>query len=239
MEFYYIRHAQSTNNALYAETGSDAGRSEDPELSPLGLEQAERLAHFIKNNGLRPGFPGNQKEGKQPELTHLYTSLMVRAVRTGSAIARALDIPIQAIANAHECGGIFLDDPVTGEPCGKAGKSRSYFAEEFPNLALPEIIGEDGWWNRPFEVEEDRLPRAHRFLGELLEKHGDTDDRVAVVSHGGFYNEVMTALMDLPKRNGVWFTLYNTAITRIDFIHGHTEVVYQNRTDFLPRTMVT
>ena len=47
MRLYYIRHAQSENNALWDQTGSDEGRKHDPSLTELGWEQAMRAAHFV------------------------------------------------------------------------------------------------------------------------------------------------------------------------------------------------
>ena len=45
MQFYFIRHGQSTNNALWETTRSNKGRSEDPELSELGhLQVGDREA---------------------------------------------------------------------------------------------------------------------------------------------------------------------------------------------------
>ena len=49
MRFYFIRHGQSENNALWDQTGSNSGRNYDPELTAIGREQAERLARFISN----------------------------------------------------------------------------------------------------------------------------------------------------------------------------------------------
>ncbi len=54
MQLYYIRHGQSGNNLLWEQTGSNAGRSFDPELSPLGQQQAALVAEFIKNSDQVP-----------------------------------------------------------------------------------------------------------------------------------------------------------------------------------------
>ena len=44
MTLFLIRHAQSANNALYDSSGSTIGRVEDPELTSLGVRQAQILA---------------------------------------------------------------------------------------------------------------------------------------------------------------------------------------------------
>jgi 2,3-bisphosphoglycerate-dependent phosphoglycerate mutase len=240
MQLYFIRHAQSENNALWERTGQSDGRSEDPELTGLGWQQAKIVAEF-----LRTGSPvGGHKCGSQEEIgfgiTHLYTSLMVRAVMTGTVIAESLGLPLLGWEGIHEEGGIYLDDEETGHPVGLPGKSQAYFEKNFPHLVLPEDMNDAGWWgSRPFEKREERMPRTLRFLDELRRRHGATQDRVAIVSHGGFFALLITALLGLPARDGFWFTMYNTGITRIDFNDQELRVVYQNRTDHLPVNLLT
>jgi 2,3-bisphosphoglycerate-dependent phosphoglycerate mutase len=233
MQFYFIRHGQSENNALWERTGSSEGRSEDPELTDLGHRQAARLAEYLTQNR------SASENGDDPQnvagfcLTHLYTSLMVRAVSTATYVARALGLPLMARTDAHEVGGIWNSNGEDEPPVGLPGRDRAYFRAHHAGLILPATFNADGWWNRPFEEREERQPRAQRFLADLVAQHGDTDDRVAVVSHGGFYNYVLAAFLDAPRREGLWFELNNAAITRIDLVDGAIQVRYLNRNDFL------
>ena len=48
MRFYFIRHGQSVNNAIYEATGGSDGRSEDPQLTEIGQQQARLLANFLR-----------------------------------------------------------------------------------------------------------------------------------------------------------------------------------------------
>lgn len=225
MQFYFIRHGQSENNALWLRTGSEEGRSDDPGLTDLGRRQAEALAQFLLTADLG--------------ITHLYTSLMIRAVATGAILAEALDLPLLAWEDLHEVGGIYLEDKATGERVGRAGASRAYFTAHYPRLVLPESVAEAGWWNRPFEEREQRPARARRFWAELKARHGATDDRVAVIGHGGFYNHLLAVLLDMPTREGYWFVLHNTAMSRLDFHDRGVDLVYLNRTDHLPSGWLT
>jgi len=240
MQFYFIRHGQSENNALWKRTGSSKGRSVDPELTEIGRQQSEILARFLRRSD--PDLVVNGRDSQNVAgfgITHLYSSLMIRAVATGAAIARALDLPLVAWGDVHERGGIYLKDEGTDERIGQSGHHRAYFEAHYPDLVLPDSLGEAGWWNRPFEEHEQTLPRAQRFWRDLMERHGHTDDRVAVVSHGGFYNDLLAVILNLPERERYWFALKNAAISRIDVDEETIGLVYLNRVDFLPKELVT
>ena len=105
MRLYIIRHGQSTNNRLFLETGSEQGRVFDPELSELGERQTDCLSEYLFFHSAPQGL--NEKIN----ITHLYTSPMLRAVATGLPVARALGLPLAAWKDLHEGGGLFLGDP--------------------------------------------------------------------------------------------------------------------------------
>ncbi|MCB8982200.1 MAG: histidine phosphatase family protein [Ardenticatenaceae bacterium] len=247
MQLYIIRHAQSVNNALWAETGGPDGRLPDPPLTELGEQQAQRLAQHLTTGctDLAFDYEGGQHRVSY-DITHLYSSLMLRAVQTGHYLAEALDIPLHIWEIIHEWGGIFEFDVVTGEPRGLPGPNRSFFSERFSRLVLPHTLGDQGWWNRPYDPPEETGGRAAVFVEELLEKHGGTDDRVAIITHGGFYQALMRHILGvqvphnlLGQAMDVWFRVNNTAVTRIDFNENHVSVAYINRIDHLPDSMIT
>ncbi len=240
MQFYFIRHGQSENNVLWDRTGSSVGRSYDPELTDVGREQVQVLARFLANKdySVTPG-KVDYTNAAGFGITHLYTSLMVRAVATGAAIARALNIPLIGLESLHEWGGLYLDDPETGKPVGQAGHPRSYFATRYPELVVPESCDESGWWKcRPYEEPAATVARAERLVQALMAQHGGTTDRVAIISHGGFYNHMLRALFKTQAENG-WFSLNNVGVTRIDFRTDEFSMIYSNRVDFLPLELVT
>ncbi|MBN1146201.1 MAG: histidine phosphatase family protein [Anaerolineales bacterium] len=262
MRLYFIRHGQSHNNALWQSKGDYSGRSEDPEMTEVGQRQAEALACFLcQSNDKIKGGDHDEHNRSGFGLTHLYTSLMVRAVATGSAVAQRLQLPLAAWSDLHEGGGIYMNDPESGEPLGLPGKGRAYFQERFPNLLLPEWLDESGWWNRPYETRAERRARARRVLAEFLQRHADSDHRVAFISHGGFYNHFLAVVLNLTDRDRqpsqtavqaliaenvilsaeteIWFQINNAAITRIDFTCEEVKLIYLNRLEHLPPELIT
>jgi 2,3-bisphosphoglycerate-dependent phosphoglycerate mutase len=246
VQLYYIRHGQSQNNAGW---GDDSYRqSSDPRLTDIGREQAQLLADFLSANQRlqkNDGWDVHNRHGFG--LTHLYCSLMERAAHTAAPIARALNIPFAAWPEIHETGGIFSREEDT-RLNGLPGKPRSYFEQHVPELSLPDWLDESGWWNRPFEADEERQPRAERFLADLLARHGDREGReehrVAVVSHGGFFMHLMCAMLNLPYCQAAhnlrsWFLLSNCSISRFDFRKDEVLICYLNRTDYLPANLVS
>jgi 2,3-bisphosphoglycerate-dependent phosphoglycerate mutase len=239
VQIYFIRHAQSFNNALWDRTGKSIGRSDDPELSELGQEQAKALAKAIggilaENNGQS----GNSNHN-EPHPAHFYTSLMVRAVTTGMEPARISGQRLQAWEKIHEGGGIFFEDPETGVRTGQPGKDRQFFERNFPELALPAEMAQGGWWNRPHETIEECEVRAKNVIEELMSRHGGTDDRVVLISHGGFYNVFLRVLFQMPCEVNIWFALNNCGITRIDFEEREARLIYANRIDFMPKNLIS
>lgn len=237
MQLYFIRHAQSANNKLYDETGAWNGRDTDPELTEVGQLQAQELAeHLACANGETPSRDYMNRGGFG--FTHLYSSLMVRALATASYLSAALNLPLLVWEELHEGGGIFVIEE-DGERLGQPGRSRAELAARFPSAELPSTLTEDGWWNRPYESPELQAQRAQRLVQDLIERHGNTDDRVAVVSHGGFYNLLLAALLGLPADTGFWFSLNNTGITRFNFEPGGIGLAYANRLEHLPTELIT
>ena len=246
MHLYIIRHAQSANNELYATTGGSKGRQADPPLTELGHRQAQVLARALaaRPDGTALNRYALRHDRGGYELTHLYSSLMVRAIVTGGYIAAATGLPLQAWPEIHERGGLYDEAPETGEANLVAGAGRSFFAAEYPQLILPDTLGEEGWWNRPRELPEQWLPRAEAVWQELLARHGDSDDRVGLVTHGGFFQSFMAALVGRdaptvrPHLSAWWFSISNASITHLE-IEERVSVRYVNKVDHLPDELLT
>ena len=245
MQLYIIRHAQSENNLLWQRTGSSNGRIPDPTLTEIGRQQARLVAQFLaRSTGEAPTAERDNRDGFG--LTHLYCSLMERAVLTGAYIAQTTGLPLVGLMDIHEWGGIYAIDEETGEKIGLPGPNRADFAARHPILVLPESLNHKGWWNREPEPVEERPSRARRFWQFLLEQHGQSNDRVAIVSHGGFMQTLLKTLLNRSEPDitlglpaDVWFVTNNVSISRIDFEADHFRIGYLNRVDFLPDELIT
>lgn len=247
MRLYIIRHAQSTNNALWADTGTSTGRSSDPVLSEAGQQQARHLAEMLARvDPEAQTDPWDIADQRGFAISHLYTSLMQRAVLTATAVAQALELPLVGWPALHEVGGIFEEGPEEGQRIGLPGPNRAFFEENYPHLRLPEAMAGEGWWNRAYESRAEARARAERVASRLFEQHAGTDDRVALVSHGAFGNYLLSHLLDRtvppdedPNPRYPWLMMSNTGITCLNYGEGYATLYYTNRLDHLPRGLIT
>jgi 2,3-bisphosphoglycerate-dependent phosphoglycerate mutase len=246
MKLYLIRHAQSANNEIYSPAGNEPGRHPDPEITEAGHRQAGLLAAHFAQHDTEPRQPPFQSKSYQHYgLTHLYCSLMSRSILTAEYVARACNLPLQALPDIFEKYGMFEFDQA-GIRQGVAGPARAYFEERFPTLSLPDELGEKGWWRRPTESDQAFVQRVKKAMKDIRQRHCGENDRVGLVVHGDFIDQCINTLMGVKRSdknyNANWeanWVSHNTSISRIDFINGSHNVIYLNRIDHLPADLVT
>lgn len=248
MKLYLIRHAESANNASYASTGSERNRSADPPLTERGHRQAGLVADHLADPCAEPQHHPHLDGGDKDRgfgLTHLYCSLMTRSIATARYVARACQLPLVAHPDIFEKGGVY-ELRADGSRNGLPGPDRRYFAASFPDLRLPRTLGDGPWYDRPFETEAPFLQRVRAALEDIRRRHADTDDRVALVSHGDFMDQLINQLAGVERRpenySNHWvanWAFHNTSITRVDLESGSRVIVYTNRLRHLPPELVT
>ena len=228
MHVYLIRHAQSENNILTSDTMHR--RKVDPELTALGYLQRDLLAEHLAN---APDIGG---EGFG--ISRLYTSAMYRSMLTSQPISEALQLQPTLWPDLHEKGGMFLRQ--NGRVRGFPGMTRGTILGEFPGYQVPETVTEGGWYDPAlgYEPETHSFFRAIKVAKELLES-SDSDEVIALVSHGGFLDSLLKAIFEqLPSRpHTMRYYHHNTAITRIDYERSRPVLHYMNRVDHLPAEM--
>ena len=236
MQLYIIRHAQSYNNALTDWTE----RVSDPPLTELGERQAARLAEYLASTpdeAEQPGSGAPYVNRTGFRFTRLFTSAMRRSLQTAVPIGQAIGLQPEVWVDIHETGGVFLD---YHEGRGLPGLKRAEMAAQFPTIRLTPEVTEEGWWNRERETEEEWLERAGRVAAELQERYAATDERLGLVTHGGFAAMLLYALIRHTKPRNVILSHLNTAITRLDFDrNGMIVMQYFNRVEHLPSALLT
>lgn len=219
MHLLLIRHAESANNAIWS-GDADAfygSRHHDPELTPRGVEQAARLAEHLAAGG----------EGR---IDALAASPMTRAVQTAAPAAAALGLPLAIDVDVFEQGGLFTGDPrVPGAAVGQPGLGRAALEALSPGCAVPDGVGEDGWWRAGHEDAETAMLRVDRAAVALRGRAAATPElRLAVVTHGGFGSMLLATLLGAPPRTA-WFHLHNTAISHVELAGEETVLHAHNR----------
>ena len=123
--------------------------------------------------------------------------------------------------------------------------TREELLTRYPDLRIEHEIAEAGWWDYRVEDSAELYRRAGETLDYLLDTHDD-QDRVAFVSHGGFYQAFMAQVLSISadppypdQTRKLGFAINNTAITRI-VTHEHgLSILYMNNTAHLPADLVT
>ena len=226
MDIFWIRHGESTNNALADPTR----RVADPPLTALGRQQASRLAGFIARGGHLEA--GERETG--PPLDEMHASPMRRSLQTAQPLSGALGLPTQVWVDVHEIGGMWVDGS-DHEP----GMDRTTMAADFPEARIPSGIGERGWWTGGQESAAAGSGRAIEVVRSLRQRAREQRPReqgarerlprVAIVSHGDFMSAVVKAFADHLPQDGLYYDHRNTGITRFRLTDGGCRVLYVNR----------
>jgi broad specificity phosphatase PhoE len=180
----------------------------------------------LVRHGESDGNVGNAYEGAEPHLTErgrrqarcageragqrpyqaLYTSPMSRALETACALAEATGL--SPVVSVHLAEHRELPE--------FRGFSRSFLESRYPSITLPDECTEEGWWTGIEEHEEALYERAGRAAAWLRERHEATDDRVLLVTHGGFGSALLSVLLGLPPCGHMRFWLGNCSYSVID-----------------------
>ena len=239
MELFIIRHAQSSNNAL----ADQCERVVDPPLTDLGLRQAELVAKHLANGidhetQAIEGQPADTPMNGM-RISRLYCSAMLRALQTAQFIGAALGLAPHVWVDVHEEGGMWLNHGAAEGIRGYPGMTRAEIARRFPECVLPEQVTEQGWWRFGQEERTPFMERATRVAAELRQQ-SQSNERIAIVTHGGFGAYLLRALVGAPVDANVFFHHDNTGVTRVRFRpDGRVSIRYQNRVDHLPPNLVT
>jgi broad specificity phosphatase PhoE len=194
----------------------------------MGHRQAQIVAQHLA-----------EKLKNEQECVRLYCSPMWRALKTADYIGQALDLRSELWVDLHEIGGIYLDHGEEDGLVGYPGKTRQDILSEFPKAVLPAEITDEGWWTGGYEDWSACHGRASR-VAHALHQRASQNELLLLVSHGGFIDSLLKALMNqLPGRH-FFYHQYNTAISRISFREdGRLEIHFLNSVNHLPQDLVS
>ncbi len=190
-ELYLIRHGQAQSRSL-------SPGDEDPPLTYVGRQQAERLAERTCAEGF----------------SAIYSSPLLRARETALPLATRIDRQVRIHDDLREIGlrsdGLSAAD---GSPAGAATGLAS-------DLAL---VGRFHWDDLPAaETSGSFRTRVARAISELILRH--PGQRIAVVCHGGVINACICDILGLDT--DMFFLPSNTSISIVRAL-GQSRVVHR------------
>ena len=186
MLVHLVRHGQSFNTHRPPGEPSPA----NPGLTPLGVQQAERLAARLR----------------RLQIDRLVASPMLRAVETADHVATATGKHVEVLSTCYE------HRPGPGYQCWGAMR----LLERYPKLVVPEDLHPEEWAYGG-ETLEAAVERAGTFADWLREQSIAGDGHLVVVTHGTLTRLLLERLLELSPRALAALVLHNTAITTLRF----------------------
>ncbi|MFK7924080.1 MAG: histidine phosphatase family protein [Bacteroidia bacterium] len=186
LSFYFIRHAESEANI---DPSIICGRSDQMPLSAQGRIQKELLAERLKREGY--------------QFDQYYSSVSIRALETGQAVARALSIDLGDIQTSDQ-----LVELSKGDWEGKVraemyhGNVQGEFEKDFYNFTPP-----NG------ESQLDAELRMYHWLEATRKKFIGQTAHIAVFSHGFAIKSMAVRLLQADPSTVFRTVIHNTSIS--------------------------
>lgn len=195
----FIRHGQTEWNVL----GRYQGQT-DVDLSPLGVEQAQKLA---------ANFPVDKIEA-------VYASDLKRAMATAKCVADRFRLPVTPCKSLRELNfgdweGLTYDEIVAKWP-----EALSNFFQHPDILKIPHG-----------ESFPELRARALACVEKIVAKH--PEETVAVVAHGAILRTILTAALHMDLKYVWTIRQFNTAVNIVTYTESGTTVELINGTGHL------
>jgi broad specificity phosphatase PhoE len=152
---FLLRHGQSYFNLHFTPTRIDPG-IEDPELTSLGIAQAQAAAEQLA----------------LVSLTRIIISPYMRALQTAQPMLRFHHVPVTIMQEVRERAAFTCD----------VGSSPSLLADQFPHHDFKHLPSQ--WWSDPVETLEATTRRADDFRALMAAR--DDAKTTLLVSHWAF-----------------------------------------------------
>jgi glucosyl-3-phosphoglycerate phosphatase len=152
---FLLRHGQSHFNLHFSRTRVDPG-IEDPELTPLGVEQAAAAAAQLKD----------------AQITRVIISPYTRALQTAEPLLALHKVPVQVMQEVRERTAFICD----------IGSHPDVLASRFPQHEFAHLPAQ--WWHEGIESQEQTIGRANAFRTVMAEREDRAT--TVLVSHWAF-----------------------------------------------------
>jgi glucosyl-3-phosphoglycerate phosphatase len=152
---FLLRHGQSYFNLHFGRTRVDPG-IEDPELTPLGMEQAAAAAERLA----------------AAPLTRIIVSPYTRALQTAQPFLARHSAPIDIMHEVRERAAFVCD----------VGSAPARLAERFPHHDFSHLPLQ--WWHSGIEPSEDTIARANAFRAWIAAREDNAT--TLLISHWAF-----------------------------------------------------
>jgi broad specificity phosphatase PhoE len=168
-----------------------AGNDPDTPLSPLGEQQARQTARRLQSEAI----------------THVLSSPLLRALATATTLADVLGVDVVDVWPELREG---WNEPYQG-------RGRAELLQRFPAARLPASITDLGWRHDGDMTYAHFFRRAEQTLQRIKSCFGP-QDRIVLVTHGGFANSLLHALLNIAATTPQWFKLANCSISHIRLV---------------------
>jgi len=152
---FLLRHGQSYFNLHFNRTRVDPG-IEDPELTPLGMEQAAAAAEKLAD----------------ASLTRIIVSPYTRALQTAQPFLGRHDAPVDIMHEVRERAAFVCD----------VGSAPDLLAARFPHHDFAHLPRR--WWHPGVEPSEETIERANAFRALLAAREDSAT--TLLISHWAF-----------------------------------------------------
>jgi broad specificity phosphatase PhoE len=152
---FLLRHGQSYFNLHFGETRVDPG-IEDPELTPLGIEQAAAAAMQLADLAL----------------TRMIVSPYTRALQTAQPVLGIHKVPVNVMSEVREQAAFVCD----------IGTPPALLAIRFPHHDFGHLAPK--WWHDGVETSEETTARANAFRALMAAR--DDSATTLLVGHWAF-----------------------------------------------------
>ncbi len=183
VDLYIVRHGESLGN-----TGES--HSVDPELSPLGHKQAERLACRLE----------------KIHFDAIISSPFIRAVQTAEKTAKLKNMNVEIFPLLFE----------VGTEAGYEGMGLSELQKIYPRISM---FSDGNEYPLSLTVEDADATyiRAKEAIDRIKKRFGE-DANVVLFAHGTFNNYLTNAAINVQVRDDFNFCQENTGLTCIRFV---------------------